>query len=275
MLQSYEILFSDIIEVDEPIDLKYLSLLVQTHFKVNKPFRHLYALYIPNAKAYCVIASNSPSKQFFAEPQILEKKINESGYVLYITPHYYALFYEKRFLYMKRFEKNIQIEDMKLYLMQKLAINDLQIVAVSKEEYDTLNKDFSTIIPIKTLATPHSIKPYFYYLSYVIVVFVLTFFYVDRTPQTTNVKKFDIQNISNIYYLTPILTQLFNLLQKQEISLEHLSYKSKHIIMKIKSQKISNNYNLAKKINNNLNIKYIQYDENSSMYHSLIEFADV
>ena len=275
MLQPYEILLSDIIEVDEPIDPKYLSLLVQTHFKVNKPFRHLFALYVPNAKAYCVIASNDPSKQFFAEPQILENTLNDSRYLLCITPYYYALFYEKKFIYMKKFEKNIQIEDIKLYLMQKLAINDLQIVVFNKEEYDGISKDFSTITPLKTLAVPHCIKPYLYYLSYTIVVFVLTFYYLNKPIQTKSVKEFDIQDISNTYYLTPRLVQLLDLLQKQEISMEHLSYKNKRIIAKIKSQKISNIYNLAKKINHSVNIKYIQYDENSAMYHSLIEFSDV
>lgn len=277
MLQSYEVLFSDIIEVDEPIDIQYIPSLIQTHFGVNKQFKHIHIFSEKKVNVYCVIASNYPTKQFFTEPQILEKIIKKNQYTLCVTPYYVALFYEKRFIYMHQFQKNISIEDIKLYVMQKLSLDDLDLIVVDVQEYENLKQTKSAILPMKTINTKDTKKTLVYYLLYITILFVITFVY---TNDTSKIKKINISNknvneILNTSFASTTFMEILKLLKQEKVYLEHYEYKNQFIRMKIKSMNMDNIYRLTKKLNHTIKIKYIQYEHSSSIFYSEIEFFHV
>lgn len=278
MMCSYEKIYSDLIEVSEPLEEKYLPALIQTHFKSTKPFYYNYAHYIKKLNSYSVIAIQNKLSHKILEPQILEQELKNDDYTLCITPTYFALFYKKQLIFCKENQKRIAQDDIKQYIKQRFQLNFLEVIDIDENKYEQLKQTTNSKKQIKWISVKKSDKNFYAVYSIYLLSILFIFWYLNRETKPIQPIQTQIQynnKYINKEYVSNKIYSISKILQKNKIALVRLMYQKKIFSFEVKADKLKNIYNFLDSNQFNIKVKNVQYDKKSKSYYAKLVVKDV
>lgn len=243
------------------------SLLINNYIYSQRDF--IYLFYLENINSYEILVSKEKVLSF----DILNPYVEENGFVSIKYEDFYILFFDKKPYYFQQIQNDISNDEVYKYLENKLKIKIDNKIAINKNEFEKLSKEFKTdkllLININE-EKRYQFKAYILYCL-LIILSLSTYIFYNQSEKQIHKTKIVNKKYPNFISYYEKHKNLLSKIRKHKLKLKTLIYEKKLLNLTFESKNKSDVYSFLLEYKNRISNSSITYIEKIKLYECIVD----